>query len=146
MPEVKILPLVKTLFDLDTMSDVTCTKDVPFEPVTTTAEALARLNGDAAKFIQVINDGLETEARAAARNDSSIPWMVEDEDGDKTEFSGTPADSKAVNGLVLTLAKTIFGYKKESSSEEKRTAKQSAFEMVKSNEAIRNGLKENAAA
>jgi hypothetical protein len=142
----KTIPIQKTLFDLDTMSEVTLFKEVEFTPVTTTEEALKRLGHDAKKFLAVINDGLETETARAARSDSSIPWLSENDEGEKVAFAGTPADSKAVNGLVLNLAKSVFGYTKESEPEAKRAAKQSAIDMITSNEAIREGLKKNAAA
>ena len=142
----KTLTPTKTLFDLDTMSDVTLFKSVEFTPVTSTKEALERLQNNAEKFLKVINDGLESEAARAAKEDNSIPWMVENDEGESVAFEGTPADSKAVNGLVLNLAKSVFGYTKESSKDEKRTAKESALQMVKNTPAIVEGLKKNAAA
>ena len=144
--EPKVLNVTRTIFNLDTMEEVLLNKDVTFSPVTTTAEALSRLGGNAEKFLAVINEGLESEARRSAVGDSNIPWLQENEEGEKSQFEGTPADSKAVNGLVLTLAKTIFGYTKDATKDKKRSAKDQAFEMIKSTEAIRNGLKENAAA
>lgn len=144
--EAKTIPLQSTVFNLDTMEDVLLFKEVSFAPVTSTKEALERLGNDAAKFLAVINEGLESETRRAAKGDSSIPWLTEDEEGNRSEFVGTPADSKAVNSLVLTLAKTIFGYSKDADADKKRAAKQNAFEMIKTNDAIRAGLKQNAAA
>ena len=135
-----------TIFDLDSMSEVTLIKTVEFEPVKTTAEALARVGNDAAKFLEMVNSGLRDHVRESAKSDSNIPWLQENEEGETVEFAGTPADSKAVNSLVLTLAKTIFGYSKDSTADQKRKAKDSAMTMIASNEAIRAGLKENAAA
>jgi len=145
---VKMLPLQRTGIDLDTMNDVTLVKDVPFTPVKTTQEALERLGHNAAKFLEVINDGLESVARAAAIADPEIPWMQEDEEGNKTAFTGTLADTKAVNGLVLTLAKTAFNYPKDKNApvEQKRAAKDKAFAFIKANEELRNNLRENASA
>lgn len=142
----KTITVQRTVFDLDTMSDVLLIKEVAFSPVTNAQEALHRLGNDSSKLLAVINEGLEAEARRSAVSDNSIPYVQEDEEGNKTPFAGTPADSKAVNSLVLTLAKTIFGYSKDSSPDQKRASKDKAFEMIKANEAIRAGLKENAAA
>jgi hypothetical protein len=69
-----------------------------------------------------------------------------DESGDETEkiagpYTGTPADPKTVNQLVLTLAKTVFGYSKDAKIEAKRAAKDKAAAMIKGNDEIRAGLK-----
>lgn len=144
--EEKTIPIQKQLFDLSTMTNVTCFKEVQFRPVSTTQEALERLGHDAKRLITVINEGLEGEAARTARADSTIPWMVENDEEEKVPFEGIPADQKAVNGLVLNLAKSVFGYKKESTPEEKSLAKQKALDMIKNTDAIREGLKENAAA
>lgn len=137
--------VTSTVFDLDTMSEVTLIKNVAFAPVSNSAEALARVGNDAGKFLAIINDGLRQHVRESAKSDNSIPWLQENDEGETTEFAGTPADSKAVNSLVLTLAKTIFGYSKDADLKAKQAAKENAMKMIASNEAIRNGLKENAA-
>ena len=144
--EAKVEKVTSTVFDLDSMADVTLFKTIEFTPVTNTKDALERLGNDAAKFLQVINDGLRSHVRESAKSDPNIPWSQEDEEGNVTEFAGTPADTKAVNSLVLTLAKTIFGYTKDASADVKRGAKEKAFEMIRTTEQIKNGLKENAAA
>jgi hypothetical protein len=138
--------VTSSVFDLDSMSDVMLYKEIEFAPVTSTQEALAKVGNDAAKFLAIINSGLRDHVRESAKSDSNIPWMQEVEDGDPVQFAGTPADSKAVNSLVLTLAKTIFGYSKDAPPEKKKAAKESAFSMIAANEDIRKGLKENAAA
>jgi hypothetical protein len=139
--------VTSTVFDLDSMSEVTLIKNVEFAPVANTQEALHRVGNDAAKFLAIINDGLRQHVRESAKSDNSIPWLFEDEEsGETTAFAGTPADMKAVNSLKLTLAKTIFGYNKDSDVEQKRAAKESALKMIAGNEDIRKGLKENAAA
>lgn len=143
---VKMAPLTRTLFDLDSMADVTLQKEVPdFEPVTTAQEAMHRLGNDTAKFLQVINDGLMGHLRDSVKDNNDIPWQVADDEGNLAVFAGTPADSKAVNGLVLNLAKSVFGYTKESTPDEKRAAKDSALEMIKATPKIVEGLKKNAA-
>jgi hypothetical protein len=45
----------------------------------------------------------------------------------------------------LTLAKTVFGFSKSMSREEKSTAKDSALEMIKTTPAIKAGLQKSAA-
>jgi hypothetical protein len=145
-PSVKQEKVTSSVFDLDTMSDVTLFKNLEFSPVNSTQEALAAVGGDAKKFLAIINEGLRQHVRESAKSDSSIPWMQEQEDGEPTQFGGTPADTKAVNSLVLTLAKTIFGYSKDSTNEAKASAKASAMQMISTNEQIKKGLKENAAA
>lgn len=142
----KTLPVQRSVFDLDTMTDVTLFKEVIFTPATSTEDALARVGRDAKKFLAIINEGLESEARRSAVLDSSIPWLMEDDEGEKTPFAGTPADSKAVNGLVLNLAKSVFGYTKESSKDQKKASKEAAMAMITNTPAIREGLKKNAAA
>ena len=134
---VKQSPLSRTIYNLDDMEEVTLVKTVPdFVPVDSTQAALHRLGNDAKKFLAVINDGLAAEERNAVADNSEIPWMEEDEEGNQTPFSGTPADGKKVKALILTLAKTIFGYVK-GEKEKNRAAKASALAMIQSNEQIK---------
>lgn len=140
------LRIERSVFDLDTMDEVSLVKVFQFDEVGNPNEALARVGNDSAKFLKIINDGLRAEAKRNAVSDPTIPWKSETEDGKVEDFKGTPADSKKVNALVLTLAKTIFGFGKDMNREQKRTAKDSAMEMIKSNTAIKEGLKKNAAA
>ena len=134
-----------TIFDLNTMDEVTLIKPVPeFKPVTSTHDALARLGNDSARFLKVINDGLESEERDAVRDNSEIPWAVEDEEGNLVPFEGVPADKKAVNTLRLNLAKSVFGLTKEMSLEEKQKAKSDAMEFIRSTPKIVEGLKKTA--
>lgn len=151
MAENKIAPEMKiqrTLFDLDSMEEVTLIKVVTdFTPVTDVNEALAKLGNDNAKLIKIINRGLLDERKKEITKDANFPWQIEDEDSKTlTPFTGTPALQAPVNALVLNLAKTAFGYKKDASREQKQNAKKSAFDFVKNNEQLRNGLKETAAA
>jgi hypothetical protein len=137
----------KSVTDLDTFESVTLKKRGNFTPVTSTQEALSRLGNNAEKFLQVINDGLEQEYGSSLINDPNSPWLVEDEEGNFTEFSGTPADDAKVNALVLNLAKTTFmeGDWKNSSLEQKRAARKAAVEFIKGNEVIVAKLRDNAA-
>ena len=142
-----------TVFDLDTMEKVTLVKPVPtFVPVTSTADALARLGNDAARFLKVINEGLESEIKESIKADINIPWMVEEESEDGktvelTPFSGMPADETKVNGLILSFAKNMFGYQKkmDADAEKSRAAiaasKQQAIDMIRTTPAIVERLK-----
>jgi hypothetical protein len=135
-----------TVFDLDTFDEITLQKVVPYTPVTSTAEALQRLGNDSGKFLSIINEGLKAEVRRGLDADPSN-WIVLDDEGKPTDqvFTGTKADRKTVNGLVLTLAKTIFGFSKELTREQKATAKENAVSMIRNTDSIRNGLKAQAA-
>jgi hypothetical protein len=142
-------PITRTIFNLDNMEEVTLVKNVPaFVPAQSTADALARLGNDAAKFLQVINDGLAEAERQNVISDSNVPWLEEDEEGKQTPFSGTPADGKKVKTLILNLAKTVFlgkNWDKTVPPAEKKAAKESALAMIQSNDQIKNGLKQSAA-
>lgn len=141
----------RTVFDLDSFEDVYLTKEVPFQPAASVEEALKRLGGDSAKLLEAVNDGLLADAKRVAAHDTSIPWMqeTENEDGStkREQFSGTVADSKIVNGMILNLAKSVYGYNKaaaQKDKEGKKKAKDAAMAFIASNEVIKNGLKENA--
>lgn len=144
-------PITKTVFDLTSFDEVTLVKVVPdFVPAENSAEVLARVGNDAVKLLALMNAGLKSAERDAVENDSS-PWHTfkSDESGEPTKevngpFSGVPADSDKVNALKLTLAKTVFGYSKQMTKEEKAAAKTSAIEMIKTTPAIRAGLSKSA--
>jgi len=143
----------RTVFDLDSFEDVYLSKQVPFSPAADVEEALARLGGDSVKLLAAVNDGLLADAKRVAAHDTSIPWMQEVESPEGSgnmkleEFSGTVADSKIVNGMVLNLAKSVYGYNKAAAAKDKagkQKAKESAMAFIAGNEVIKNGLKENA--
>lgn len=135
-----------TVYDLETMDDVTLRKVGSFAPVATAGEGLARLGNDTAKFLKVVNDGLRAEALRNLATDESIPWQeVDEESGELKPFNGAPADAKVVNPLVLQLAKTIFGYNKDMKPEVKAKAKSDAKDMIKGNPVMVAGLKKSAA-
>lgn len=137
----------RTVTDLDTFDDVTLVNTSTFNPVQGDhfiKNALERLGNDHSKLMDVINDGLRAEAMRELRQKPD-GWMAEDEEGNTSTFTGTPADTSKVNALVLTLAKTVFGYAKDLSADAKRAAKSAAMGMIKGNDAIKNGLKASAA-
>lgn len=142
----------KQIFDLDLFNERTLTKTFTVEPVANYQEFLARLGNDTGKVIELLNVALVSQARDEAKN-SETGWnqFKLDESGEESDviegpFSGTPADPKTVNQLVLTLAKTVFGYSKDAGPEKKRAAKEKASAMIKGNAEIREGLKANMAA
>jgi hypothetical protein len=139
------VPVQKSFFDLDSFEDVTLVKEGSFEPVADTASALARVGNDASKFLALVNEGLKAEYQRQFRADPS-GWMLKDEDGNLTPFTGTPADSVAVGALVLNLAKTVYRYSKEMSASDKAKAKESAMTLIKNTADIREVLKKNGAA
>lgn len=136
----------QTFFDLETMDDVTLRKVGSFAPVSTAQEALARLGNDTAKFLKVVNDGLRSDALRNLATDDSVVWQEVDDDGGLAPFTGSPADAKVVNPLILTLAKTIYKYNKDMKPEEKKAAKEAAKTMIRTNPAMVAGLKESAKA
>lgn len=141
-----VIRSTRTVFDLDTFSEVELVKTASFSPASTAKEALERLGGDAEKFLSIINTGLKTVAVRSLASDSSIPFHKVNEDDSVGEvWSGTPADMKAVNQLQLVLAKTIFGYDKDAPIESKRKSKEDAMEMIRSSEKMKQGLVTNAA-
>lgn len=145
----------KTQFDLAQFDDVTLVKQGTFEPVSVenaTTEALQRLGGDSAKLAEVLNAGLKSMAMQTLR-ESADGWHTFelDSEGEPTDkvngpFAGQLADIKVVNGLVLSLSKSVFGFNKDMSKDQKRAAKEQAKEFIKSNPAIREGLAKTAVA
>lgn len=137
--------VTKTIMDLDTFKEITLVKPYTFTPVANTQEALARVQNDTAKFLELVNEGLRAEYQRELREQPD-GWHTYDDEGEiNGEFSGTIADPKAVNALVLILAKTVFSYSKEMKPEAKNAAKESAMGMIKASESIREGLKKSAA-
>lgn len=147
MAEVKVNPITDTVFDLDSFDEVKLVKNPPpFQTVSSIEEALSRLGNDSTKLLQVLNDGLIGEYRDQFAADPSQPWHTFDDEGEPNGvFTGTIAESKSVNNLVLTLAKTVFGFSKDMTPEQKKAAKASAKEMIAANDAIKNGLRKSAA-
>lgn len=141
------LTVTSSVFDLDTMDEVSLIKIKEFNPAQSAKEAMDRLGGDADLFLKVINEGLATQEKTKLKNDTTLAWSTTDDDGKPNgTFSGTPANAKSVNGLILSLAKNVFGYAKDNPIAEKRAAKESALEMIRGNEQMKNGLKRSAAA
>lgn len=135
-----------SVFDLDSMSTVTLKKSYEFKPVENSHQALERLGNDTARLLAVINRGLQSFEDQAIKDNAEVPWQVEDEDGKLSPFSGTPADDKAVNALVLSMAKASFGYLQAKDADEKRASKDKALAFIKSNPVLIEGMKQQLAA
>ncbi len=136
----------RTLFNLDAFQEVTLVKDFPDPaPVSTVQDALARLGNNSDRLMEIINAGLLNEERNKFAGDPN-GWLTVDEEGTLgAPFVGTVADQKKVNALVLTMAKTVFGYSKDLDNAAKEAAKTQAQEFIKNTPAIREGLKKSAA-
>jgi hypothetical protein len=137
------LRIQRKQFDLDSKEDVTLIKEVTFEPVTSNAEALARVGNDAKQFLEIVNQGLKDWTREQAAGDST-PWFVEDEDGEKTVYSGSSISEEKSKQLalnVLNMAKMLFGYSKSMSRDQKKAAKEKAQSMLLSNPVVVDSLK-----
>ena len=145
MAETQKVPVQKTFFDLDTFADVTLKKEFDFVPVGSVDEALARLGNKADRLLEIVNQGLIGEQRLTEYRKPE-GWQILNDEGELAgPFSGTPADQKQVNALVLTLAKTVFGFNKDMTAEQKNAARASAMEMIKNTPAIKAGLQKSAA-
>ncbi|MGH7238434.1 MAG: hypothetical protein ACREHG_00040 [Candidatus Saccharimonadales bacterium] len=136
----------RTFFDLDSFEDVLCAKSYQTRKATSVSHAAELLNNNQVKLLEIINRGLAAEDNNQHYNDLG-GWYVVDDSGNVTDslFAGKMADQKAVNALVLTLAKTVFGYDSNEPIEKRREAKESAKNMIRGSEQIRAGLAKSAA-
>lgn len=137
--------------DLNTLTAVTLRKYFSFEPVPDSADfmaqVLARLGNDTKRLQRIINDGLLSEQREAVVSDASIPWQTIDDKGKVVgPFTGLPANQKLINGTILSIAKSSFGFNKKMTAEEKADAKEQAKEAIRTSPVIMAGLKKQAAA
>lgn len=140
----------QTITDLQSFEQITVAKPVEFTPVTTAAEALARLSGNHEMFIGLLNAGLAAQTRNESKNDPN-GWYIVPEgsqsatlDYDKAEsFKGVLGDKELFNAGILNMAKSFFGYSKELSAEDKAKTKQQAIDMVKGNVVLLAGVQKN---
>lgn len=153
-PETKPeeLRIEKTVFDLDSKSDVDLVKVVPdWKGISTVAEFNERLGSDHKKVLEVLNKGLrEYESEQLASN-TEIAWQKKTDDGELVEFSGTPISeekSKQLDQSVLVIARMSFGYAKEmipgdveKNRDAKKEAKKKALEFLLSAPAAIESLK-----
>jgi hypothetical protein len=134
MAEQKVRTVQRTGMDLATFSEITLKKVVPpMEPIDSIETALARVNNDNKRLLEVITRGLQAEHDAAVIADPNIPWRTLTDEGKLNgDYTGTLADAKKVNAFVLIMAKTQFGFDKSLPKEAKAAAKEKAKESVKS--------------
>ena len=141
---VELVPPVRTLLNLDTFEDVTLIKHVPpFMPVSTAAEAMARINNDQTVFLAFMNQGLQNLAKKEAIDDPANPWLEVDEDGTETPFTGTAANKAIVNKVIAGLAFS-FGYDAKMKPEEKKAIKTKVRDLIKNTPAILDSLRKTA--
>ncbi len=139
------------IFDLDSKDFVQVLKTGQFAPVENANEALARVNHDSVKFLEIVNAGLRDHYRTQLAANAEIPWKVEDEEGNLSDFSGTPISEdkgKQLNVNVLNMAKLLFKYDEadgiadvEEKRKAKRESKRKALDMLLSNPAVVESLK-----
>lgn len=135
----KPLKRQQTLYNLDTMEEVTLVKTGEFVPVTTVEQAMARLNGNTEKFLEVLNVGLEDIAGVDLKNDPAKPWQELQDDGTVVPFTGTVGDQSIVTALIYTLAKS-FGYTKEMPKAEKDKLKEDAKVTIRDTPGIKQRI------
>ena len=110
--EPKHSPITRKVFDLASFDEVNLTK--PFNPPAKPAsvqEALSLVNNDSEKLLNLIYEGLTSEAREAQRLDPA-GCVIEDEEGKETPYTGKFADEtkiKLIQGAVLNTAKMFAG-------------------------------------
>lgn len=149
----KPLIATKQVFDLDVFDEITIGKPVDFTPITTIDQALDAMGNDQEKLVRIINSGLREEALREARQtpvDDGTWHSFTDEGKLNGPYSGTVANPKKVNVIVLGLAKSVFGFTKNEgrdpqTREKNKQAKESAKAFIKANDTIREGLKKSAA-
>lgn len=138
----------RTVFDLDTFSNVLLVKtfNPPAKP-TSIEEALAAVGNNNEKLLSVIYDGLLAEARKVAY-ESNDGWNLTDDEGDPAGvYNGKFASEKLgklINGAVITMAK-LSGYEKSLSPEKKKELKRQAMDFIRSNPAVLENIKNQAA-
>lgn len=124
----KQIKINRSVFDLDSKSEVEVVKSGTFTPVANMQEFVERLGNDSSKILEIVNDGLEEYAKKQLADDSAIAYMVADEEGTLVPFEGTLIGEEATKRLqnsVLQIAKMTFGY-----PEVPRGTKQTAEQMV----------------
>lgn len=143
--EPVMIRVEKQIFDLKSFEEVPVVKEASFTPAESVEAALTTLGNSNDRLLAVINKGLQSELKRTLKNDPDGWHTYDDEGAVNGEFDGQPADVKKVNSLVLTLAKTVYGFTKDMPIEAKRAAKENAIKMIKETEAIRAGLAKSAA-
>jgi hypothetical protein len=130
------------LFDLTTFDNVQLVKmytaeDLPSKP-TTVQEALDAVGNDTQVLLSVIYEGLcERQIEQDRKNPQSFR-VLDEEDEPGELFTGTPvteAQGKAINGMVLNLAK-VQGFAKGLDKKVKQAMKETAIQVIRDSPAI----------
>lgn len=144
-PTNKKAPVQRTIFDLDTFTEVTVLHDREAAPeIVSIDQALSLLGNDSKALFAIIQEGLDAEIGRKV-GESVDGWYTKDDEGNAAPFAGTRADTDAVNSLVLTLCKTVFGWNKDLTLDQKKALKAQAMTMIQNTPAIKDGLKKSAA-
>lgn len=147
--EANKIRTTQAFVNLEDFENVVLVKETTFVPPASIQDALTQLGNDQSKLLAMVSEGMRSDAIRSLRADDSQPWMDQDDEGNMVAFTGSVADSKAVNDLRATLAKTLFGYQpgRNQSDEVKaanKKAREQAMEMIRTTDAIKNGLRAQA--
>ena len=128
--------VTRTVFDLASFDDVKLEKlvAVPAKP-TTIEEALTSAGNDTSKLLDLIHEGLVSEAMEAARADVSGFLVAETEDSEEAgkPYTGQFASDEQkdhINKLVLDFAK-MNGFGKSLAKDKKRALKDEARDTLR---------------
>lgn len=158
------IEISRSIFDLDSKTDVSLRKIGTFTPVANMQEFVDRLSNNSERILEIVNEGLEEYSRKQLLSDSASPWLTVNDDGEialdeakqPVPFAGTPLPeekAKSFAATVLNLAKMMFGYpdaklpkgatkeQQEANRALKSTAKNAAIDMVLSNPAAVEALR-----
>lgn len=117
MPETNGQKIIsKEIFDLEVFDTVRVGKylQLPEKPKTL-SEVVARYNNDESKLLDLLYEGMCTEAEKATENDTA-GWheMTADDQLDEEEYdvskAASPNKKKLLNDMILNFAKTAFGF------------------------------------
>ena len=145
VPKAKILQKSIMTPDLD---DVLIGRSFSFTPASSPDSVLERVGGDAAKFLEVLNAGLEAVEMAAAR-DLQEGWFVLSEDKKLTATPASPksaGDPKAIAALINNFAKVSTPNWSNLNAAEKNAARDVVKDILKSTPAMLDRLKASAGA
>lgn len=150
----------KTVFDLDSKSDVTVVKVSKVPEIANMQDFVSRLGNDAEKILTIVRAGYADFAAKQLESDASVAWQTEEEDENGTTvlapFTGTLLSedaSKSFATNVLNMAKLLFGYpksklpagataaEKATNKTVKQAAKEKAQSMLLDNPAVIEALK-----
>ena len=166
---VTLKQVQKSGTNLDNLEKISLVKDVPVvAEVASIEEALQRVAGDNSKLLGLITAGLQEQAMEQARKDDNGWKLVDEETGEKSDFSGTLVDPAILNPVISQYAKQItpatvtrtvknpetgedekvqveIFWDDAQTADEKRECKAAALAMIKSQPNVVAGLKKRQA-